>query len=1174
MAFWKTKPPFILIILLLLAFFSIPHSASPRPQASNPPQVVSPGSVPKKLNYPEHMLEQWESEHGLPQNSVVDLARTSDGYLWIGTQEGVSRFDGMKFDHYKGKPGWANQNIFTNVILAGKDDSLWVGTRNGLNRIKNDIFTAYTLESGLPDTYISALAEGAGGIIWIGTRNGLAKLENNRISTLTTKDGLTDNSIRTITITHSGEVWVGTEKGLTRIRNGKPEKVTLGSGNSKVTEIHEARDGSIWIGTERAGLNKFQNDKLLHLTTRNGLSDNSVFAIAEDEEGRIWFGTGAGLDYLEGSQIKSYSKNIKELNDQIHSLLVDYEGILWIGTKSNGMFKVISPKFVAYGKPEGIPGEDIWCVLESQDGSIWMGLGGGGGGLVRMKNGELDSWSTKEGLPDSEVLSLLETKDRKLWVGTAGGLCQFADGKFTCYTTKQGLPNDQVTAMAESNDGSLWIGTYKGVSQFKDGVFNNSWNQKGLGDSLIGDMMVARDGSIWFVGLPGGAFQIKNGVIQNFAQSQGLPTDQTTCIYEDSAGDMWIGTYQNGLSRLRANGKVTTYTAQQGLLENQVFDTIDDGYGNFWLTSNHGIFRIPKKQFDELDQGKISQLTPFRYGTADGMRSEECNGGSQPSSWKTRDGRVLITTIRGLVAFRPDKILDESAPLKASISEIKADRVSIPLSDSISLGPGLKNLEIHYHGLSLIAPTKVQFRYKLTNWDSTWIDAGQKREVNFSNLPAGDYLFQISIANAAGQWSEPARGISIHIEKWFYQQVWFYLLCAAIVGLSFYAGSRIQVTRSNEKLLNQITMSMPIAIAVVDDKNSVKLINNQFTRDLGYTMDDLADLNKWFESIYPSQKMRELAMSSWQKATTPTTSTEDLRTIPREWHVVCKDGSERDLEIKIAQAGDRYIVTLNDITFRKHAENSLKTSREQMRELAAHLQQAREEERAYIAREIHDELGQLLTGLKIDLKWFEKRLPKDAENSKLLHEKMVSILELMDETIVAMRRVATKFRPGILDTLGLIAAIEWQAEEFSNRTGIRCEFDEPIPQQLSGLDCETALFRIFQESLTNVARHSEASAVKVSLTRQNGFLILQIRDNGRGITEKEIKDPHSIGLLGMRERAHIFGGEVSVSGSPGKGTTVTATIPINSTRPNGSTGDRSKSNGSAPHTHSDYLSAL
>ncbi len=1160
MVYLKTKLPALSIIIL---FFSV-SLGHPRPVSYSNPSPVSitdssrnstaksSGTTPAKSYHLQFMLDNWNSDKGLPQNSVVDLARTKDGYLWIGTQEGVSRFDGIGFKTFRDPKVWAEQAIFTNVILAASDNSLWVGTREGLNQIKNEQFRTYTINSGLPGKYITALAEDRSGTIWVGTRDGIAKITGNQITTLTIKDGLINNDIRNIAVTSDGSVWIGTDKGLTRIKDGLYKNFTeqSGLGSNKITRLFESRDGTLWIGTEGGGLNWLKDDCLSRFTTRDGLSNNSVFSIAEDNGGALWIGTGAGLDYLLNNQVVNYSASSNVLRDQIHCLLVDYEGILWIGTKSNGLYKLRKSKFKVYGEAENIPRDDIWCVLESRDGSIWLGLGAGGG-LARMKDGKVQSWTIKDGLPDSEVLALYETKNGDLWLGTGGGLCQFQNGRFKCYSTKNGLIHDQITAIGETSDGSLWIGTYNGVSRFKDGKFDNSWNQKGLGGNLIGDLAIARDGSIWFAGMPNGVFRIKGQEVISYSQTKGALSNQPTAIYEDANGHFWIGTYQNGLCRLRPDGTVTTYSTDQGLLENQVFDTVEDGLGYFWLTSNHGIFRIAKQQFDDLDQGKISRLSPIHYGTPDGLRTEECNGGSQPSSWITRDGRVLITTIKGLVTFDPRSILDELSPPKVAIKQIVANQTPIPLEGKISLGPGLQSLEIHYTGLSLIAPTKIQFRYKLEDWDKNWINVADRRTAYYTNLPPGDYTFRLSAANTDGRWDEVGLAASIHVQKHFYQKTWFYVLCLSVLGLAFLGAYRYRVSRLNEKLLDKIVRSMPIAMAVLDNQDSIKILNNQFVRDLGYTFDDVAFLKAWFVQAFPDPVTCQQAIDSWAKASSSTVTYEEIRQIPTEWHLLRKDGTELDVEVRIARTLDRRIVTLNDITYRKQAEEALKTSREQMRELAARLQQAREEERAFIAREIHDELGQLLTGLKIDLKWFEKRLPQEAENSKLLKEKMTSILELVDETIVAMRRVATQFRPGILDTLGLIPAIEWQAEEFSNRTGILCEFSELSPQKLPGLECETALFRIFQESLTNVARHANATAVKVSLTGKNGSLVLQVRDNGRGITDKEISDPHSIGLLGMRERAHIFGGEVTVSGFPGRGTTVTATIPIDRNTRNG-----------------------
>jgi len=252
-----------------------------------------------------------------------------------------------------------------------------------------------------------------------------------------------------------------------------------------------------------------------------------------------------------------------------------------------------------------------------------------------------------------------------------------------------------------------------------------------------------------------------------------------------------------------------------------------------------------------------------------------------------------------------------------------------------------------------------------------------------------------------------------------------------------------------------------------------------------------------------------------------------------------------NVDLKLAQSIGSQIAgaIANAQLFRERmrAEKDLRSSREQLRALAVRLQSAREEERTQVAREIHDDLGQKLTALKIDLFWLKKRLPKD---QKLQLEKIKSMSKLIDMTVKTVKRISTELRPGLLDDLGLAAAIEWQAQDFQNRTGIKCEFNSSLRDIELDRDRSTAVFRIFQETLTNVARHSKATRVEIGLKEDAGRIILIVQDNGRGITKSEIFNAKSLGLVGMSERALLFGGELKISSMPGKGTTVTVTIPL------------------------------
>jgi PAS domain S-box-containing protein len=258
-----------------------------------------------------------------------------------------------------------------------------------------------------------------------------------------------------------------------------------------------------------------------------------------------------------------------------------------------------------------------------------------------------------------------------------------------------------------------------------------------------------------------------------------------------------------------------------------------------------------------------------------------------------------------------------------------------------------------------------------------------------------------------------------------------------------------------------------------------------------------------------------------------------------------KNGEIRDILVNsraISIRGKTFVQSiLRDITNYRNAEEKLKGSQEQLRDLTAHLQSIREQERTLIAREMHDELGQSLTALKMDLSWLDRKTPKD---QKPLVDRIISMRKLIDSTLQTVKRISTDLRPELLDDLGLSAAIEWQGEEFQNRTGIKCVVTLDPEEIILDQDCSTAIFRIFQETLTNVARHSHATRVTVKLKMKMGKIELRVKDNGKGITEKQISGPKSFGLIGIRERVHFLGGEVNIRGVQDKGTTVTVRIPI------------------------------
>ena len=347
-----------------------------------------------------------------------------------------------------------------------------------------------------------------------------------------------------------------------------------------------------------------------------------------------------------------------------------------------------------------------------------------------------------------------------------------------------------------------------------------------------------------------------------------------------------------------------------------------------------------------------------------------------------------------------------------------------------------------------------------------------------------------------------------------------------------------EVLRKIEEKYQNILESIEEGYFEVDLAGNLTFFNKSLCKIFGCPKDELMGVNiREFTD-------QETAIKGYQIFNKVYTTGKHIKEF--YWDILRKDGTKRHGETSVSLINDAtgrkigFRGTVRDITERKWAEEELRRSREQLRSLSTHLQSMRETERTLIAREIHDELGQSLTALKMDLSWLEKRLPND---QKLLLEKTQSMSDLIDMSIRTVQRISIELRPGMLDDLGLAAAMEWQAEEFQNRTGIRCDLTFHPEDIILDQDRSTAIFRIFQETLTNVARHAKATSVKVSLKETMDKLVLKVRDNGKGITEKQISSPKSFGLMGMRERAAHFGGVFKINGVPGRGTTVEVKIP-------------------------------
>jgi ligand-binding sensor domain-containing protein/signal transduction histidine kinase len=776
----------------------------------------------------------WTTEDGLPHNQVQAIAQTRDGYLWLGTREGLARFDGMQFTIFGPGNTPEMKNSYVSALSVDREGSLWIGTYGGLLRLKDGEFSNFGVGEGLPSERVTALRAAKDGAVWIGTTNGVCRYHEGKFTRYSRAEGLTSDLVTAIGEDREGAIWVGTGDGLNRFWQGRMTNLTKANGlsNHTVLSVCQDREGRLWLGSNH-GLFACENQQLLAYKTRHGLSDNFVSAVYQDREGELWVGTFSGLNRFRDGRFLSELNNDGLNFDKVLAIFEDRESNLWIGSR-DGLTRLIPRRFTAINKRNGLAHNNVMSVREDRNGTMWIGTWGGG--LNQMKDGLVRAYTTTNGFPHDLILSTCEGSDGSLWAGADfdGGLVRMLNGEITHYDKRNGLLNAGIRVIHEDKAGNLWLGTSHGLSLFKDGKFTNYTRKDQLPGEAVRVICEDRRGTVWF-GTDGGLSRWDRGHFTNFRTNSGLSDNSVLAMYEDREGNFWIGTGNGGLNRMRA-GKVsstgaplqfTAYTTKQGLFSDEILSILEDDRGWLWMSCSRGIFRVQKRDLDELDQGKIKSLTSIAYGKADGLESTLCNGVAQPAAWKSHDGRLWFPTTKGLISVVPDMPVSR-VWLPIFIEQVLADKRAMlhgqpvilpPVGNDeelsggslgnlkIQVPPGRGELEFRFTALNFRNPEKSLFRYRLDGVDTDWIDAGSRRVAHYNNIYPGIYRFRVMACNSDGVWNESSAALAISLTPHVWQTVWFRILAgigivASLAGVVLIA-TRWRLQRKLELLQQQ-----------------------------------------------------------------------------------------------------------------------------------------------------------------------------------------------------------------------------------------------------------------------------------------------------------------------------------------------------------------------------------
>ncbi|MBB5057583.1 ligand-binding sensor domain-containing protein [Granulicella aggregans] len=754
--------------------------------------------------------QSWQSDSGLPQNTVHAVAQTREGFLWLATEGGLVRFDGQEFRTYdrSNTPELPGDSI-EGLSVDGRG-VLWVSCAGGLVRLEGGKFgrvagaaqtarVVKVLRNGdvliaqegrlviggqagyqrLAGVSGELVAESADGMLWIASGREVVWAAE-RTGVVGGRFAVADiGELQAIASGERGEVWVGGHDGFALFRDGT--RVSVGPGS--VTSILPMPNGEAWIGTDR-GLIRYRAG-LQERVAASGIASGRVEQLFRDREGSVWviFEGGVSRIAADGS--------LQEAIDLpgVLSISEDSEGDMWFGTDAGGATVLREQAFTTLTVQDGLSDDFVRAVFQDHVGRVWIGTNRGGlnevvgGKITAIRAGKAD------GLASNVVLALAESGG-DLFVGTPDGLNRLHDGRFELFTTANGLPDDFVRSLYTDADGSLWIGTRGGLSHYAHGRFTSYSTLDGLGSNLIGSILRARDGTLW-VGTLGGVSRFDGAGFKNFTQRDGMGGDAITTLAEDSVGTIWIAAHGAGLTRLRG-GVFTAVSAAKVGLPSEIYSVLEDQSKNLWMGTAKGVYRVPSAGLNAFVEGRAATSGGEAFGVADGMKISECSSGGRPAGWRMQDGSLWFATLKGVASIHPESHFERRNEPVAAIEQVAIDDQLVKdwaegsSGEALVVPAGRERVTIHYAAPRFRTPQKVIFRYMLVGFDHDWVMAGSRRTAYYTNIPAGTYRFLVSASNGDGAWSESSAAMQIVVKPRFYRTWWFYLLLALLVACATY----------------------------------------------------------------------------------------------------------------------------------------------------------------------------------------------------------------------------------------------------------------------------------------------------------------------------------------------------------------------------------------------------
>lgn len=756
----------------------------------------------------DYLIDLWQTEQGLPQNHITAITQTRDGYLWLGTYEGLARFDGVRFVVYRASRESDLPSSRITSLFEDGSGTLWIGHEHGqLTRLTDGRFVPVPMDAPAVRGSVAAIGQAAApargaagsGPVWLVRRSGLAQRISDQ-QEVSSEEGLT---LPILVRASNGPLWRAHGGRLTALPDaGTRAEVGRATPapfyprtNDFVINACASQGGGLWVLT---------GERLRHWEPGGNDEDHGrppwgnspVPRMLESRSGHLWFGTqerGLFVRHPDGAY-RQFTRTNGLPNDWIRSLWEDREGTVWVGTGGGGLCAIRRRRVSMVQSPDGWEGRVLLSVSASPDGGLWAGTEGAG--LYRIREDGFERLGPAQGLANPFVWATLDAGPGAVWAGTWGrGLFRQQGERWlpVAGLDQEGLV---VTALHRDPAGVLWVGTHRGLARVTGDRVD--WIGRELSSPEVRSIAPLPDGSVWFGMSGGGLGRWREGTgAEQFRKTNGMPANDVWSLLPSARGGLWIGTVGGGLARWR-NGRFASIGEAAGLPNDVICQIADDGRGSLWLGTRGGIFRAAETDLERCADGQLAKVPFFALGRADGLATLECAGGFQPSHGRTPDGRLWFPTARGLAVVDPGRLWTNTLAPPVRIESLLVGGAPAWINpgppERLRIPPGRQRFEFRFTALSFIAPEQVRFRYRLEGIDPDWTEESGQRFAAYNLLPPGDYTFRVTAANSDGIWNTEGATLAFTVVPQFWQTWWFQAL-AALAGAGAVAGAVRFVTR-------------------------------------------------------------------------------------------------------------------------------------------------------------------------------------------------------------------------------------------------------------------------------------------------------------------------------------------------------------------------------------------